>query len=160
MPFGQLVIESVGTGHFVAMNAGSGRGDSQILKVRSRHLDGVRITDAAGSRATRLSMSIGVAACIAVVGWSSVAGRPLPAIPRPPYLAAYARPATIPYPHDNQYSAAREALGKRLFFDPMLSGSGVISCASCHNPALSWGDGRARAIGPRKNRWDAVHRPS
>jgi cytochrome c peroxidase len=38
-------------------------------------------------------------------------------------------------------------LGKTLFFDPRLSGSNQISCASCHNPALSWGDGLARAIG-------------
>lgn len=132
------------------MNVRSSKEDSEILKIRSRHLDGRRVTGAAGSRTTRLSLSIGVAACIAVVGWSSVAGRPLPAIPRPPYLATYARPATIPYPQDNQYSAAREALGRRLFFDPALSGSGVISCASCHNPALSWGDGLARAIGHTK----------
>ena len=32
------------------------------------------------------------------------------------------------------------ALGQMLFFDPRLSGSGAISCASCHNPALGWGD--------------------
>src|SRR5687768_14570435 len=29
-------------------------------------------------------------------------------------------------------------LGKLLFFDPRLSGSGQISCASCHVPDLSW----------------------
>jgi cytochrome c peroxidase len=120
------------------------------LRLRSRHLEGGRITDSAGSLATRLSMSMGAAACIAVVGWSSVAGRPLPSTLRPLYLAAYARPATIPYPEDNPYSAAREALGRHLFFDPRLSGSGEISCASCHNPALSWGDGLPRAIGHTK----------
>lgn len=31
-------------------------------------------------------------------------------------------------------------LGKMLFFDPILSGSGQISCSSCHNPQTSWGD--------------------
>jgi cytochrome c peroxidase len=118
--------------------------------MRSRHFDGRRVTDGAGSVATGLTVSIGVAACIALVGWSSVASRRLPGTARPPYLTTYARPATIPYPQGNQYTAAREALGRRLFFDPMLSGSGVISCASCHNPALSWGDGRARAIGHSK----------
>jgi cytochrome c peroxidase len=117
----------------------------------SAHLDRSRIARAAGFVATSLSISIGVTACIAIAGWSTVAGLPLPAtIQRPPYVKDYARPATIPYPQDNQYSAAREALGKRLFFDPMLSSSGVISCASCHNPALSWGDGLARAIGHTK----------
>jgi cytochrome c peroxidase len=39
------------------------------------------------------------------------------------------------------------ALGKTLFFDPRLSGSNQISCASCHIPDLSWTDGRVRSIG-------------
>jgi cytochrome c peroxidase len=38
-------------------------------------------------------------------------------------------------------------LGKVLFFDPRLSGSGKISCASCHQPELSWTDGKERSIG-------------
>jgi cytochrome c peroxidase len=38
-------------------------------------------------------------------------------------------------------------LGKLLFFDPRLSGSGKISCASCHQPELSWTDGKARSLG-------------
>lgn len=39
------------------------------------------------------------------------------------------------------------ALGKTLFFDPRLSGSNQIACASCHIPDLSWSDGRARSVG-------------
>lgn len=39
------------------------------------------------------------------------------------------------------------ALGKSLFFDPRLSGSNQISCASCHIPDLSWSDGRQRSVG-------------
>jgi len=31
------------------------------------------------------------------------------------------------------------ALGRRLFFDPTLSGSGRQSCASCHSPAYAFG---------------------
>ncbi|HEX7847360.1 MAG TPA: cytochrome-c peroxidase, partial [Chitinophagaceae bacterium] len=38
-------------------------------------------------------------------------------------------------------------LGKILFFDPRLSGSGKISCASCHQPELSWTDGKVKSIG-------------
>lgn len=38
-------------------------------------------------------------------------------------------------------------LGKSLFFDTRLSGSGKISCASCHDPALNWTDGKERSIG-------------
>lgn len=39
------------------------------------------------------------------------------------------------------------SLGKILFFDPRLSGSGKISCASCHQPELSWADGIERSLG-------------
>lgn len=38
-------------------------------------------------------------------------------------------------------------LGKILFFEPRISGSGKISCASCHQPELSWTDKRERSLG-------------
>jgi len=44
-------------------------------------------------------------------------------------------------------SAARVELGRTLFFDPRLSRASSISCASCHNPGFSWGDGLARGVG-------------
>lgn len=61
--------------------------------------------------------------------------------------ADYRRPAAIPYPDDDPYSPAKANLGRLLFFDPILSGSGARSCASCHQPGLSWGDGLPLAIG-------------
>jgi cytochrome c peroxidase len=66
------------------------------------------------------------------------------------YAKGFERPAVIPFPANNQHTQAREELGKSLFFDPRLSGSNLISCASCHNPALSWGDGLPRAVGHAK----------
>ncbi len=63
------------------------------------------------------------------------------------WQAEYRRPAALPFPDDNPFSAAKAELGRMLFFDPLLSGSGSRSCASCHNPGLSWGDGLARAVG-------------
>jgi cytochrome c peroxidase len=60
---------------------------------------------------------------------------------------SYVRPAAPAVPADNAMSAERVHLGKLLFFDPRLSGSGWISCASCHNPALGWSDGLPTAIG-------------
>ncbi len=59
----------------------------------------------------------------------------------------YRRPHAIPFPDDDPYTEAKADLGRKLFFDPILSGSGARSCASCHNPGLSWGDGLPRAIG-------------
>ena len=42
---------------------------------------------------------------------------------------------------------ARVTLGRTLFFDPRLSQASSMSCATCHNPGFSWGDGLARAVG-------------
>ncbi len=38
---------------------------------------------------------------------------------------------------------AMAELGKRLFFDPRLSGDATLSCASCHVPELGFSDGLA-----------------
>ncbi|TFW15659.1 cytochrome-c peroxidase [Duganella callida] len=45
--------------------------------------------------------------------------------------------------------AAVAALGRKIFFDATLSGSGRLSCASCHNPAHAYGppDGKAVQLG-------------
>ena len=60
---------------------------------------------------------------------------------------AFRRPVTIPFPADNAYTRDRERLGAMLFFDPRVSGSGSMSCATCHNPGLAWGDGLPQAVG-------------
>jgi len=62
----------------------------------------------------------------------------------------YRRPAATPYPKDDRYSRAKHELGRMLFFDPILSGAKLRSCASCHNPGLSWADGQPRAIGEKQ----------
>ena len=38
-------------------------------------------------------------------------------------------------------------LGERLFFEPRLSPSGKVLCATCHAPFRGWQDARARAFG-------------
>ena len=50
-------------------------------------------------------------------------------------------------PPDNPMSAAKVALGRRLFFEPRISVSGRYSCASCHEPLRAFTDGRPLAIG-------------
>jgi len=44
-------------------------------------------------------------------------------------------------------SDAKVALGERLFFDPQLSVTGGYACASCHEPARAFSDGRPVAVG-------------
>jgi cytochrome c peroxidase len=62
-------------------------------------------------------------------------------------LQSWKLPATPPHPADNEPTAARVDLGKKLFFDPRLSGDGNMSCASCHNPLFGWSDSLPTAKG-------------
>lgn len=43
-------------------------------------------------------------------------------------------------PKDNQLTKARIDLGKKLFFDPILSRDSTISCGSCHHQELAFAD--------------------
>src|SRR5262245_35463089 len=47
-----------------------------------------------------------------------------------------------PVPADNPLTAAKVALGQKLFFDKRLSKDGSIACASCHDPAHGFADPR------------------
>jgi cytochrome c peroxidase len=44
------------------------------------------------------------------------------------------------------YNPSTIALGKLLFFDPVLSESNERACASCHQPELAFSDGAAKSI--------------
>ena len=62
--------------------------------------------------------------------WTLPRGFPIPAVPA-----------------DNPMSAAKVALGRRLFFESRLSVTGKYSCASCHQPARAFSDGLKVAVG-------------
>jgi cytochrome c peroxidase len=62
--------------------------------------------------------------------WNLPRGFPMPAVPA-----------------DNPMSAAKVALGRRLFFEPKLSVTGRYSCASCHQPSRAFTDGKRVAVG-------------
>jgi cytochrome c peroxidase len=47
----------------------------------------------------------------------------------------------LPVPPGNPPTIATVALGRKLFYDTHLSSNNKLSCASCHNPALGFGDG-------------------
>jgi cytochrome c peroxidase len=48
---------------------------------------------------------------------------------------------------NHKLNPLKVSLGKTLFFDPRLSGSNWISCATCHNPTMGWSDGLKTGIG-------------
>lgn len=67
-------------------------------------------------------------------------------------------PALPPDPSNAVADDPRAAeLGRLLFFDPRLSGSGRFSCASCHRPELRFTDGLALAQAEGRSR---RHTPS
>ncbi|MGW9686341.1 cytochrome-c peroxidase [Flagellimonas sp. 2504JD1-5] len=51
-----------------------------------------------------------------------------------------ALPTEVIHPKDNPASKAKETLGKLLFYDPILSGSKDISCATCHHPEMGYAE--------------------
>jgi cytochrome c peroxidase len=61
--------------------------------------------------------------------------------------AQFRRPSEIPFPASNPYTSQKAALGKALFFDPRLSATQNMNCASCHNPSFGWQVPLKRAIG-------------
>ena len=80
----------------------------------------------------RTGMISGFAACILTgLCWAA------PASAQAPDLTAakrdYRRPPPLAVPN-----GALVALGRQLFFDPLISASGKTSCASCHAPELGW----------------------
>jgi cytochrome c peroxidase len=86
-----------------------------------------------------LRFSVAVAACIgfALLGAAGVSSTRPAARDFPQILT----------PSDNPTTPARIALGRILFFDPVLSNDNRTSCAHCHHPDLSFSDGLARARG-------------
>jgi cytochrome c peroxidase len=58
---------------------------------------------------------------------------------------------TPPFPPGSPPTAAKVALGKKLFFDGRLSGPGNRSCGTCHRPELMYSDGLSRAWGLKES---------
>jgi cytochrome c peroxidase len=50
-------------------------------------------------------------------------------------------------PADNPQTPEKIALGQKLFFDGRLSADGTVACATCHDPARAFTDGRPASVG-------------
>ena len=50
-------------------------------------------------------------------------------------------------PPDNPQTPEKIGLGQKLFFDGRLSADGTVACATCHDPARAFTDGRPVSIG-------------
>jgi cytochrome c peroxidase len=119
-----------------------------------------------------IALAIAVAACGRVEESNQQPVRKTPAPPEPPApppRPGGAPPTALPLPEapplpraprglpplaspeHNPTTPDKVELGRLLFFDPRLSGTGKTSCASCHQPERGWADGMERA------RTDAGH---
>jgi cytochrome c peroxidase len=92
--------------------------------------------------ALAVTLAATIAACGSDSGTDPLSGDParftwsLPANWAPP-----------PVPPDNPMSAAKVELGRRLFYDPRLSGNGSQSCASCHRQEFAFADAKNIPLG-------------
>lgn len=55
--------------------------------------------------------------------------------------------AYMPAPEQNPLTPAKAGLGRKLFFDKVLSRDRSVSCASCHDPDLAFTDDEPIAVG-------------
>jgi len=58
-----------------------------------------------------------------------------------------ALPSTPQAPGDNPTTPAKVALGRLLFWDPLLSGPEDVACATCHHPQNGYAENRDVSIG-------------
>ncbi|HEY7058904.1 MAG TPA: MbnH family di-heme enzyme [Vicinamibacterales bacterium] len=92
-------------------------------------------------RALRVTIVAALAA-FAICQWAPRVGRAVP--------YAWHLPRGLPAPSvpaDNPMTQVKVDLGRRLFYDTRLSGNGRYACASCHQQARAFTDGRAHAVG-------------
>lgn len=58
-----------------------------------------------------------------------------------------ALPLEVVHPNDNPTSKEKVELGRLLFYDPILSGSRDVACATCHQPEFNYAEFMETSIG-------------
>ncbi|MHB9074053.1 MAG: cytochrome-c peroxidase [Desulfobaccales bacterium] len=101
-------------------------------------------------------------ACLGAGPEAASSGTPQPATSKPPPIPVagplaqprFFKQVGVPVqqtlaeiPPDNPQTPEKIALGEKLFFDGRLSADGTVACATCHNPALAFTDGRPTSVG-------------
>ena len=87
--------------------------------------------------------AIGLASALALAGACGAGGRD--ATPWVPWEVT-PLPAVVA-PVDNATTPEKAALGRLLFYDPVLGADGVTACATCHSEIWGMADGLARSVG-------------
>ncbi|MCU0730343.1 MAG: hypothetical protein MUE84_02015 [Hyphomonas sp.] len=87
------------------------------------------------------------AALLAISPLSPVRAQSSPQAPPAPAIPASVPKVFAPLPDAPKIDEKRAALGAQLFYDPRLSGDTATACATCHDPAKGWGDGKPLSAG-------------
>jgi cytochrome c peroxidase len=89
-----------------------------------------------------------------LAGLAVLPAEDIPALPRDTLaanLSIKAIPRGLPAnrnaPKENPLTDAKVRLGRRLFFDPILSADRTVACASCHQPEHGFASPLPRAVG-------------
>jgi cytochrome c peroxidase len=92
--------------------------------------------------------------CFLAIAWMGASLASPPTLVKdqlPERLPIEAVPAGLlrdrPVPKENPLSDSKVALGRKLFFDPVLSTDRTVACASCHDPAHGFAGKEPRAVG-------------
>jgi cytochrome c peroxidase len=83
--------------------------------------------------------------CLAAFGVKSIVAQQVKAF-MPTINVPLGLPTT-PIPPGDSSTTGVLALGRRLFFDPILSGNHALSCASCHKPQFGFADDSPLTVG-------------
>lgn len=88
----------------------------------------------------RIAKYLAVLTAIAIVGCASQQAGDAPSGVQPAATRLSQLPP-VPSPAENPTTAAKVALGAKLWVDPRLSGSGKMACTTCHVREKGWTDG-------------------
>lgn len=102
------------------------------------------------------AVALPIICCAVVIGSDESIRPPLPKDTLPEKLPIDSIPLGLdpnrPVPEDNPLTDAKVQLGRRLFFDPILSVDRTVSCASCHDPAHGFASKDRTSLGVRGQR--------
>ncbi|HZI12131.1 MAG TPA: MbnH family di-heme enzyme [Myxococcus sp.] len=87
-----------------------------------------------------------VGAVLLAVGCGDAPPEPGPAVPAYDWKLPPGFPEPF-VPEDNPMTAEKVELGRHLFYDVRLSGNGTQACASCHEQARAFSDGKRTPVG-------------
>ncbi len=93
---------------------------------------------------------LGVTAFLSCQSQAAVSQPPVPAPATAVAAYRWALPEGFPVPNvpaNNPMTAAKVELGRHLFYDKRLSSDGSMSCASCHEQARAFSDGKTVPTG-------------